>query len=160
LLRIARQGTGPRPRRVADFLLAWHNAEENGGWDPVDLWSVDTTIADDMLTVLRLVRESHRYPDALGFNEEIAAVWRLLRGGRHQKRIQEGTKFRQTQISPILKELRLAGYISEIAVRGTEALNILGAKKTYELDVAVSITCDSPPLKLGLRRRSVNPNSF
>ena len=28
-------------RRVANFLLAWHNAEENGGWDLVDLWNVD-----------------------------------------------------------------------------------------------------------------------
>ena len=81
LLRIARQDTG-QARRVADFLLAWHNAEENGGWDPVDLWSVDAAIADDMLTVLRLVRESHRYPDDLGFRDEIAAVWRLWRGGR------------------------------------------------------------------------------
>jgi hypothetical protein len=34
LLRIARQDTG-QARRVANFLLAWHNAEENGGWDPV-----------------------------------------------------------------------------------------------------------------------------
>ena len=81
LLRIARQDTG-QARRVADFLLAWHNAEENGGWDPVDLWSVDAAIADDMLTVLRLVRESHRYPDDLGFRDEIAAVWRLWRGDR------------------------------------------------------------------------------
>ena len=40
LLRIARQDTG-QARRVADFLLAWHNAEENGGWNLVDLWSVD-----------------------------------------------------------------------------------------------------------------------
>jgi hypothetical protein len=45
LLRIARQDTG-QARRVANFLLAWHNAEENGGWD------------------------------------EIAAVWRLWRGGQ------------------------------------------------------------------------------
>jgi hypothetical protein len=35
LLRIARGDTG-QSRRVANFLLAWHNAEENGGWDPVD----------------------------------------------------------------------------------------------------------------------------
>ena len=34
------------------------NAEENGGWDPVDLWNVDDAIADDMLTVARLIRES------------------------------------------------------------------------------------------------------
>jgi ParB family transcriptional regulator, chromosome partitioning protein len=81
LLRIARQDTG-QARRVANFLLAWHNAEENGGWDPVDLWNVDAAIADDMLTVLRLVRESHRYPNDLGFTDEIAAVWRLWRGGQ------------------------------------------------------------------------------
>ena len=80
LLRIARGDTG-QSRRVANFLLAWHNAEENGGWDPADLWNVDAAIADDILTVLRLVRESHRYPDALGFSDEIAAVWRAWRGG-------------------------------------------------------------------------------
>jgi hypothetical protein len=49
---------------VADFLLAWHNAAENGGWDPTDLWNVDAAIADDMLAVVRFIRESHSYPDA------------------------------------------------------------------------------------------------
>jgi hypothetical protein len=78
LLKIGRQDTG-QSRRVASFLLAWHNAEENGGWDPVDLWNVDDAIADDMLAVLRLVRESHSYPDALGFADEIQAVWRAWR---------------------------------------------------------------------------------
>jgi len=81
LLRIARQDTG-QARRVANFLLAWHNAEENGGWDPVDTWNVDAAIADDMVTVVRLIRESHRYPDGLGFSEEIASVWRVWRGGK------------------------------------------------------------------------------
>ena len=79
LLRVAQQDTG-QARRVANFLLAWHNAEENGGWDPIDLWNVDAAIADDILTVMRLIRESHRYPDTLGFRDEIAAVWRLWRG--------------------------------------------------------------------------------
>ena len=37
LLVIAKTNSG-QARRVADFLLDWHNAEENGGWDPVDLW--------------------------------------------------------------------------------------------------------------------------
>lgn len=36
LLHTAAGNTG-QSRKVADFLLAWHNAEENGGWDPVDL---------------------------------------------------------------------------------------------------------------------------
>ena len=49
---------------------------------PVDLWSLDAAIADDMLTVLGLVRESHRYPDDLSFRDEIATVWRLWRGGQ------------------------------------------------------------------------------
>jgi hypothetical protein len=81
LLLVAQQDTG-QARRVANFLLAWHNAEENGGWDPIDLWNVDAAIADDMLTVMRLIRESHRYPDDLGFRDEIAAVWRLWRGAK------------------------------------------------------------------------------
>jgi ParB family chromosome partitioning protein len=49
LLAVARRDTG-QSRRVADFLLAWHNAQENGGWDPADLWAVDAKIADEMLT--------------------------------------------------------------------------------------------------------------
>jgi hypothetical protein len=81
LLEVARQDTG-QARRVANFLLAWHNADENGGWDPVDLWNVDDAIADDILTVVRLVRESHRYPGELGFAEEIKAVWRAWRADR------------------------------------------------------------------------------
>jgi hypothetical protein len=81
LLRVAQKDTG-QARRVANFLLAWHNAEENGGWDPTDLWNVDASIAADMLTVVRLIRDSHCYPDALGFADDIAAVWRLWRGGQ------------------------------------------------------------------------------
>jgi hypothetical protein len=81
LLRIAQRDTG-QARRVANFLLAWYNAEENGGWDPVDMWNLDAAITDDMLTVVRLIHESHRYPDGLGFSEEIASVWRLWRGDR------------------------------------------------------------------------------
>ena len=66
---------------VANFLLAWHNAEENGGWDPVDLWRVDTAIAQEILMVLALIGGEHKYPDDLGFDAEIAEVWRRKRGG-------------------------------------------------------------------------------
>ena len=38
-----------RARRVADFLLAWENAEENGRWDSTDLWNVDAVIATTCL---------------------------------------------------------------------------------------------------------------
>jgi hypothetical protein len=85
LFELARRDTG-QARKVADFLLAWHNAEENGGWDPVDLWNVDAAIAEDMLTVLHLIRESHRYPGDLGFQDEITGVWQRWRKGRVSER--------------------------------------------------------------------------
>ena len=79
LCAIARRDTG-QSRRVANFLLAWHNAEENGGWDPTDLWNVDTVVAEDLRTVLKLASESRWYPGDLGFEPEIKAIWQLWRG--------------------------------------------------------------------------------
>lgn len=78
LLKIARRDTG-QSRRVADFLLAWYNAGSNGGWDPADLWAVDQSIADDMMTVLGLIRNGPcgKYPNDWGFRSEIEAVWDL-----------------------------------------------------------------------------------
>jgi hypothetical protein len=81
LLSLARGDTG-QARRIANFLLAWHNAEENGGWDPTELWNVDDAIADDMLRVIRLIRNEQRYPEDLGFEHELIAVWRAWRGPR------------------------------------------------------------------------------
>lgn len=81
LLAIAKTNSG-QARRVADFLLAWHNAEENGGWNPVDLWQLDTGIAQDILLVTAFIAVEHKYPDDLGFVSEIAEVWNLWRGNR------------------------------------------------------------------------------
>ena len=44
LLEVAQRDTG-QSRRVASFPLAWHNAEENGGWNPVDLWQLDVPMS-------------------------------------------------------------------------------------------------------------------
>jgi len=76
LMRIAMGDTG-QCRRVADFLLAWHNAEENGGFDPTDFWNVDAAIAEDMLTALRFLLTENRYPGDLGFQKEIDRIWEL-----------------------------------------------------------------------------------
>jgi hypothetical protein len=81
LFAVAGRDTG-QARRVADFLLAWYNAKENGGWDPTDLWNVDDTIADDLLTVLHLLREQRCYVEDLGFEDERKAVWQHCRGER------------------------------------------------------------------------------
>jgi hypothetical protein len=71
LCAIAKHSTGQS--RGVDFLLAWHNAEENGGWGPSDFWNA--SVADDLLSA----RESRRYPGDLGFEPEISASRRLWR---------------------------------------------------------------------------------
>lgn len=81
LLVIAKANSG-QARRVADFLLAWHNAEENGGWNPVDLWQLDTGIAQDILLGTAFIAVEHKYPGDLCFVPEIAEVWNLWRGNR------------------------------------------------------------------------------
>jgi len=50
LLRIAASDTG-QARRVANFVLAWWNAEDWGGFDLVDLFNVDRAISMDMARV-------------------------------------------------------------------------------------------------------------
>ncbi|WLW63573.1 ParB/RepB/Spo0J family partition protein [Achromobacter aegrifaciens] len=80
LINIARSDTG-QSKRVANFLLAWWNATNCGGFDLTDLWSVDAEIGDDMLVVLGLIRESRAYPDTLGTEvheqfKELVFLWR------------------------------------------------------------------------------------
>ena len=75
LIAIAQSDTG-QARRVADFLLAWWNAGECGGFDLTILWFVDRSIADDMVTVFGYVARANAYPDALGFNTEFQSIVR------------------------------------------------------------------------------------
>lgn len=64
LIDIARRDTG-QSKRVADFLLAWWNASQCGGFDLTDIWSVDAEIFDDMFAVIAFIRRTRSYPDAL-----------------------------------------------------------------------------------------------
>jgi len=78
LVEIAKGDTG-QSRRVADFLLAWWNAGQCGGFDLTNLWAVDRAIADDMAAVVSLIATVHNYPDTLGYGEDfeqIVAAWR------------------------------------------------------------------------------------
>jgi hypothetical protein len=84
LVAIAQSDTG-QSRRVANFLLAWWNAGDCGGFDFTDLWMVDRAIADDILTVAQLISVRHEYPTAYGYGpqfEQLVADWRpqLLAG--------------------------------------------------------------------------------
>ena len=78
LLDIARDDTG-QCRRVANFLLAWWNADSCGGWDLTELWAVDRAIADDMLAVAAFISRNHEYPSSYGLRAEfegLVAQWR------------------------------------------------------------------------------------
>ena len=75
LIAIAQSDTG-QARRVADFLLAWWNAGECGGFDLTTLWSLDCSIADDMVIVFSYVARANAYPDTLGFNAEFQSIVR------------------------------------------------------------------------------------
>jgi hypothetical protein len=78
LLGIAQDDTG-QSRRAADFLLAWWNAGECGGFDLTNLWGVDTSIAEDMVIVFGYIARTHSYPDALGYNDQFQSIVRNWR---------------------------------------------------------------------------------
>jgi hypothetical protein len=78
LIAIAHNDTG-QSRRVAGFLLAWWNADECGGFDLTDLWGVDTSITEDMVTVFGYIARVKSYPDTLGYAEQFQSIvsgWR------------------------------------------------------------------------------------
>ena len=78
LIAIAQSDTG-QARRVADFLLAWWNAGECGGFDLTNLWGLDRSIADDMVIVFGYVARTHSYPDVLGYNDQFQSIVRTWR---------------------------------------------------------------------------------
>lgn len=80
LISIALHPSG-QSQLVANFLLAWWNASEYGGFHMTDLWGVDKPIADDMLSVFSLIMRFHHYPDTITptLHEsfiKIAALWK------------------------------------------------------------------------------------
>jgi len=78
LIRIARGDSG-QCRVVANFLLAWWNASECGGFDLTEVWAVDSKIAMDMLAVFEQLLHCRKYPDSLGYGAEFESIvhrWR------------------------------------------------------------------------------------
>lgn len=78
LLNVAPEDTG-QGRRVANFLLAWWNADVHGGFDLTDLANVDPHIGEDMATIFTLLarEEDIVYPyDYRSEIEQIIARWR------------------------------------------------------------------------------------
>lgn len=78
LIAHAKRDTG-QSRRVADFLLAWWNPSQCGGFDFTTMWGCDDEIVEDMITVFAFVGRNKLYPDTLGFEVDFAAIvaeWR------------------------------------------------------------------------------------
>lgn len=74
LIQIAKRDTG-QSRRVASFLLSWWNAKTFGGFDPTDLWTLDDGIVADILLVLQLIsKNTGKYPDAFELADEFEAI--------------------------------------------------------------------------------------
>jgi hypothetical protein len=80
LLAIACGNTG-QSRIVANFLLAWWNAAECGGFDLTDVWAVDAAIAADMRHLFALIAERQQYPDSMGYGNEFERIVRAWRPG-------------------------------------------------------------------------------
>ena len=86
LFRLAESYSG-QSRRAANFLLAWWNATDNGGFDLADLFGVDQAVAADMGLVFLYLggHEGAIYPDQLGYEDRIIASGRALAFGRARR---------------------------------------------------------------------------
>jgi hypothetical protein len=73
LIRIT-EGDSGQCSVVADFLLAWWNADEYGGFNLTDVWAVDEKIAADMLAVFEQLLHCRLYPDSLGCEEQFRTI--------------------------------------------------------------------------------------
>jgi len=73
LLKIARTDTG-QARRVANFILAWLNADSLGGFDIADLFAVDTKIAADMAMVFSWLARQNEAIYPTEYRAEIEAI--------------------------------------------------------------------------------------
>jgi hypothetical protein len=65
---------------VADFLLAWWNAAECGGYNPTRMWGLDAQIAKDQVTVFQMISVLFEYPDTLGYERAFQIIqkkWRV-----------------------------------------------------------------------------------
>jgi hypothetical protein len=78
LLNIAQEDTG-QDRRVANFQLAWWNADVHGGFDIADLFAVDREVSEDFATIFTYLAraEDAVYPTHYrGEIESIIKCWR------------------------------------------------------------------------------------
>lgn len=72
----ASNGCSGQTATIRQFLLAWWNADEFGGFNFTALWSLDDSLVDDVVAVFNFVAYHRIYPDAatVGFKEQFEAL--------------------------------------------------------------------------------------
>lgn len=79
LIAVAQGDTG-QSRQVADLLLAWYNADENGGFDFTNFWAIDDALVADSLRLITWISRNRAYPDELGYADQFQVIWKTWRG--------------------------------------------------------------------------------
>ncbi|WP_343350969.1 DUF7673 family protein [Pseudomonas sediminis] len=81
LIVVAQNRTG-QSAHVADLLLAWWSASENGGFDPMLFRHVDDALVTDCLRLLVWIGRNNVYPDAVGYGDEFRMIWKMWRSNK------------------------------------------------------------------------------
>lgn len=81
LICVAQSDTG-QSRHIADLLLAWWDASENGGFDFRSFWNIDDKLVTDSLKLIKWISGHRCYPDELGYGEQFKAIWKQWRSGK------------------------------------------------------------------------------
>ena len=78
LLDVARADTH-QARYAANFLLAWWNAGDLGGFDLTEAWGLDEALREDLVTLFGFIARNKVYPSAFSFRSEFEDLVRLWR---------------------------------------------------------------------------------
>lgn len=78
VLSVAMHDTS-QSKHCADFLLAWWNADENGGFDLTALWGLDSELVAACSLVFIWLATRNQYPDDIGYGPQFRAVWQKWR---------------------------------------------------------------------------------
>lgn len=73
-------------RIAADFLLAWWNGQDNGGFVLTDLWGLDPDYTADAVRVFAFIGSRQVYPDSLGLGDEFRALWARWRKPKRSRK--------------------------------------------------------------------------
>lgn len=81
LISVALSGTG-QSKYVADLLLAWWCASDNGGFDPMSFRRLDDSLVADCLRILVWIGRNNVYPDSVGYGDEFRMIWKVWRSNK------------------------------------------------------------------------------